>query len=83
MIFAEKDAKNFRCIGPDGCGLPAVSEPPPGEPGHNLPPQVWQKLRWCIGAKCAGFAWRPKQTGNQSPDRKGFCGLAQTPGAEA
>lgn len=72
MIFAERDASQFRCCGPEGCG--AIFAPPPmmvefpAPPDLDLRPGPIQVThgdpvvvtgpRFCIGAKCAAWIWR-------------------------
>lgn len=37
----------------------------------------------CIAEKCAMWRWHPRNVSHMGDDRKGYCGLAGTPGAAA
>lgn len=66
MIFPEKDAGQFRCCGPEGCGsLPiritevTLTTHPHQPPTHEATGAILDPLgvRLCIGAKCAAWTW--------------------------
>ncbi len=78
--MTEEEAKQKRCCGPEGLGIPYGSV----EVCHDdATPLVFAPIRWCIGSEC--MAWRTRPAGVKSvkhpdgEDTTGFCGLAGPP----